>query len=298
MDTSLELPGVARLMTGPGGLPRYEITTPLAQAQIFLHGAHVARFTPAGQAPLLFLSEKSWFDPAKPIRGGVPVIFPWFGPRQGHPDAPAHGFARLRSWTPESLVQEPDGAVVLTLRLEPDDASRALWGEPADWVLRHRITVAATLTMELEIENRGNAPLRCEEALHTYFHVGDVRQIAVHGLEGAEYYDKADGMRRKRQDGEPIRFTAETDRTYIDTAGACVIDDPALRRRILVEKENSSSTIVWNPWIAKARSMPDFGDDEWPGMVCVETGNVADNALEIAPGARHLTRTVLRTEPR
>jgi len=298
MDTSLEIPGRARLVTSPGGLPRYEIATPLAQAHIYLHGAHVARFVPEGQAPLLFTSAKSWFDPAKPIRGGVPVIFPWFGPRQGHPDAPAHGFARLRTWTPESLVQEPDGAIVLTLRLEPDAGTRLLWGEPHDWVLRHRLTIATALTMELEIENRGTAPLRCEEALHTYFHVSDVRNISIQGLENTEYYDKADGMRRKRQDTAPILFAAETDRTYIHTAAACVIDDPGLNRRILVHKEHSSSTIVWNPWTAKAQAMPDFGDDEWPGMVCVETGNVADNTLEIAPGARHVTRTILRAESR
>ena len=298
MDTSLEIPGRARIVTSPGGLPRYEIATQLAQAHIYLHGAHVARFVPEGQAPLLFTSAKSWFDPAKPIRGGVPVIFPWFGPRQGHPDAPAHGFARLRTWTPESLVQEPDGAIVLTLRLEPDAGTRLLWGEPHDWVLRHRITIATALTMELEIENRGTAPLRCEEALHTYFHVSDVRKIAIQGLENTEYYDKADAMRRKRQDLDPIRFAAETDRTYIHTTAACVIDDPGLNRRILVHKEHSSSTIVWNPWTAKAQAMPDFGDDEWPGMVCVETGNVADNTLEIPPGARHVTRTVLRAETR
>ncbi|MEI8235520.1 MAG: D-hexose-6-phosphate mutarotase [Verrucomicrobiota bacterium] len=298
MDTSLEIPGLARLVTGSSGLPRYEITTPLAQAHIYLHGAHVARFVPAGQLPLLWVSTKSCFEPGKPIRGGVPVIFPWFGPRRGDPDAPAHGFARTRSWTLESVVQEPGGAVVVTLRLEPDAATRALWGEPHDWVLRHRITIATALTMELEIENRGSAPFRCEEALHTYFHVSDVRQIAVHGLEAAEYYDNADGMGRKRQAGEPIRFTAETVRTHVHTPAACAIDDPGLNRRILVEKEHSRSTIVWNPWIAKAQAMPDFGDDEWLRMVCVETGNVADNALEIAPGARHVTRTVLRTAPR
>ena len=104
-------------------------------------------------------------------------------------------------------------------------------------------------------------------------------------------------MARKRPDRASIRFTQETDRTYIHTTATCVIEDPGLRRRIVVEKACSQSTIVWNPWIAKARAMADYGDDEWPGMVCVETGNVADNTLEIAPGARHITQTVLRLEP-
>jgi len=285
-------------MTGPGGLPRYEITTPLAEAHIYLHGAHVAQFAPAGESPVLFMSAQSWFRPGKPIRGGVPVIFPWFGPRQGDASAPAHGFARTRSWAAESISQQPDGAVTVTLRLEPDEETRALWGEPNDWVLRHRITVGAALTMELEIENRGGMPFRCEEALHTYFAVSDVQNVAVHGLKNTEYYDKADGMQRKRQGNDAIRFTAETDRTYVNTAAACVIDDPGLRRRIVIEKAASDSTIVWNPWIAKAKAMQDFGDDEWPRMVCVETGNVADNALEIGPGARHVTKTTVRCEAR
>ena len=297
MDTPLEIPGIARLLPGSGGLPCYEVITPRAQAHIYLHGAHVTHFAPAGQAPVLFMSARSHFQPSRPIRGGVPVIFPWFGPRAGHADSPAHGFARTRAWTPESLVQQPSGEVVLTLRLEPDADSRALWGEPSDWVLRHRITIGTTLTMELEVENRGTQHLRCEEALHTYFSVSDVSAIQVHGLEGAEYYDKADGMARKRPDRASIRFTQETDRTYIHTTATCVIEDPGLRRRIVVEKACSQSTIVWNPWIAKARAMADYGDDEWPGMVCVETGNVADNTLEIAPGARHITQTVLRLEP-
>ena len=297
MDASLEIPGIARLVTGPGGLPRYEITTPLAEVHVYLHGAHVTHFAPAGQQPVLFMSSQSWFQAGKPIRGGVPVIFPWFGPRQGHPEAPAHGFARTRSWTAESICLQADGSVVLTLGLRADAETRSLWGEANEWALRHRITVGAGLAMELEIENCGAAPFRCEEALHTYFRVGAVDLIRVHGLENTEYYDKTDGMLRKRQDGEPIRFTRETDRTYVDTFADCVIEDPGLRRRIVIRKKRSDSTVVWNPWIAKAGSMPDFGDDEWPGMVCVETGNVADNRLEIQPGTRRVTETVVYCEP-
>ena len=290
---ALEIPGIARITPGQGGLPRYGITTPGGEAHVYLYGAHVTHFAPAGQEKLLFLSKESFFEQGKPIRGGIPVIFPWFGPREG---SPQHGFARTRAWTPESLTQQPDGSVTLTLRLESDAETQALWGEPHLWTLRHRITVGAALTLELEIENRGSAPFRCEEALHTYIQVGDVRQAQVHGLEGAEYYDKCDALKRKRQDNSPISFAAETDRSYINTAQTCLITDPTWQRRIVVEKNHSDSTVVWNPWIGKAQLMSDFGNDEWPHMVCVETGNIADNTLEIAPGQRHLTRTVLRCE--
>ncbi len=292
METSLEIPGVARLGTGPGGLPRYEITTPLAEAHLYLHGAHVAHYVPARQTPLLFLSSQSQYRDGAPIRGGVPVIFPWFGPREGFS---SHGFARNRAWTAESIRQKASGEVVLTLRLEPDAETRAQW--PGEWVLRHRVTVGSTLAMELEIENRGTAPLRCQDVLHTYFLVHDVRSVRVHGLEGASYYDALDGKRLKRQPCEPIGFVAELDRDYIGTEAACVIEDPGYSRRIVVEKSGSSSTVVWNPWIAKSQAMADFGDHEWPRMVCVETGNIADDTLEIAPGARHVSRTLLRTEP-
>jgi len=297
MNASLEIPGIVRLATGPGGLPRYEITTPLAEAHIYLHGAHVAHFAPAGQAPVLFMSAQSWFKGGKAIRGGVPVLFPWFGPREGHPDAPAHGFARTRSWTAESIRQQPDGTVVVILRLEPDVETRAIWGEPHDWCLRYRITVGTSLGLELEIENRGEHPFQCEEALHTYFSVSDIGAVTVRGLENAEYYDKADGMRRKRQGSEPIRFSQETVRIFVNTGAACAIEDPGLRRRIVVEKTGSESTIVWNPWNEQAKAFADFGDDEWRGMVCVETGNVAENIVEISPGQRRVTQTVLRCEP-
>lgn len=296
MDASLEIPGIARLTTGPGGLPRYEITTPLAEAHIYLHGAQVAHFAPAGQQPVLFMSAQSWFKGGKAMRGGVPIIFPWFGPRPSHPDAPAHGFARTRSWTAESIRQQPDGSVEVALCLEPDAQTRAIWGEPHDWFLRYRITVGAALTLQLEIENRGEQPFQCEEALHTYFKVSDVGAITVCGLEGAEYLDKADGMARKVQGNEPIRFTQETVRIYVNTGAACAIEDPGLHRRIVVEKTGSESTIVWNPWIEQAQAFADFGDDEWRGMVCVETGNVAENSLEIAPGQKRVTQTVLRCE--
>lgn len=294
MKSTLELPPSVRLATGPGGLPRFEIVSPLAQAQIYLHGGQVTHFAAANQEPLLFMSGQSYFQPGKPIRGGAPIVFPWFGPREGDPAAPAHGLARTRSWEAESAGELPDGTVVVVLRLDPDEASRKWWTD--GWVLRQRVTIGTGLTMELEIENTGSEPIRCEEALHTYFRVSDVRNIQVRGLEGAEYLSKIEDQPRKRQDQSPIRFAAEIDRAYVNTGGNCEIVDPGLHRRILIEKSGSDSTVVWNPWIAKARAMADYGDEEWPLMVCVETGNVADNTLEIPPGGRHLSRTHLRAD--
>lgn len=288
-----EIPGLAVFEDAPGGLVRLNVSTPLCHAEVWLHGAHVAQYQRIGEEPLLFLSASSHFAPGKPIRGGVPVIFPWFGARDGRPDSPAHGFARTLPWNVESLASDDLGNVSLTLRLDSSDATRAHW--PHEFVLRHRITLGAKLDMQLEVENISDAPIRFEEALHTYLAVSDVRQVTVTGLEGVAYLDKVDGLQRKVQAAEPITIVGETDRIYLNTRTACVLDDPGLSRRIVVEKSDSDATVVWNPWIAKAKAMSDFGDDEWPAMICIETANVGDSAITLAAGATHTMRATLGT---
>ncbi len=92
-----------------------------------------------------------------------------------------------------------------------------------------------------------------------------------------------------------LRITAETDRVYRSTAEVEVVD-PVLGRRIRLSKEGSAQTVVWNPWVDKARAMPDFGDDEWPQMLCVEAVNALDQAVELAPGQSHTVRQRIRVE--
>jgi len=288
----INIPNVAKLDEGKGGLPRIVITAPAADAEIYLNGAHVSRYEPKGAKPVLFMSAESQFTPGKPIRGGVPVIFPWFGPREGHPESPAHGLVRTMAWQPISARQTSDGAVEVVLSVSSNEATRAQW--PHDFALHFIVTVGKQLDMVLEVQNTGKEAFRFEEALHTYFSVKDVRNVSVTGLAGAEYFDKVDGFKRKRQGAEPIRITGETDRLYVNTATTCVIDDPGLSRKIIVEKERSDSTVVWNPWIAKSKALPDFGDDEWPGMICVETCNAVENAVNLRAGAAHRMRQTVR----
>ncbi len=287
----LEIPGVAVFENGCGDLVRLAIHSPLAEAHIYLHGAHVSHFQPSGGAPVLFMSEKSVFAPEKPIRGGVPVVFPWFGPRAGRPDVPLHGFARLAEWQVESLVVDSDETVTAVFCLGADADTRAQW--PYDFALRYRVAVGRTLTLMLEVENTGADEFTFENALHTYFAVGEVQQTATTGLENAEYLDKADGLQRKKQPAEPIRITGETDRLFENTRKPCVLDDPSTKRRITVEKSGSNTTVVWNPWSKKAAAMPDLGDDEWPRMLCIETANAAANAITLAPGKTHAMRAVI-----
>jgi D-hexose-6-phosphate mutarotase len=180
------------------------------------------------------------------------------------------------------------------MSLESNDKTRQTW--PADFVARHVATVGRTLTMTLIVTNTGNSPAKFEAALHTYYTVGDIRKVHVTGLERATYLDRLKPGERFRQDDQPIRFVAETDRTYLDTTATVIIHDRVLNRRIVVQKMGSRSTVVWNPWIAKAKAMPDFGDDEWPGMLCIETANVADNAITLAVRAQHAMTAEISVE--
>mgnify|MGYP005841810521 CR=1 FL=1 len=278
--------------TGQGGLVRAAMRSPAADAHVYLHGAHVTHYHPRGTAPVLFMSARSAFESGKPIRGGVPVIFPWFGPRKDDPSSPMHGLARLTGWSPAASRQLDNGAVELSLQLASGPETRRLW--PHDFCLRYIVRVGSALEMALEVANTSSRDFSFEEALHTYFAVGDVRQVQVRGLEGCDYLDKTDNFARKNQGDAPVNISAETDRVYLDTASACTIDDPALSRRIVIEKSGSGNSVVWNPWVAKAKAMPDFGDDEWPGMICVETCNVGPSAVQLPAGRTHRMSASIR----
>ncbi len=288
---TVALPDGVRLERDAGGLARLRVSTPLCTAEMYLHGAHVCRWQPHGHVhPVLWMSGRSALEPGRAIRGGIPICFPWFGPNARQPQAPIHGFARTQAWELAGVTAEPDGTIAAVLTLAANDISRAF--DPAEFSLLYTVRFGATLNLGLTVTNAGASAMRFEEALHTYLAVGDVRRVGVSGLEGAEYYDKTDGMKRKRQEGA-VTIGAETDRLYIDTAAAITLDDPTLGRRIVISKTGSQSSVVWNPWIAKSAAMPDFGDDEWTGMTCVETVNAADNAVTLDPGERHtMTATI------
>jgi glucose-6-phosphate 1-epimerase len=149
------------------------------------------------------------------------------------------------------------------------------------------------LNLELVASNVGTTRFRFEESLHGYFGAGRIEETQLQGLNGASYLDKTDSNRKKTQQGS-IVIVSETDRVYLDTKSAIELEDHAWRRRIGVSKESSLTTVVWNPWTVKAMALSDFGDDEWMQMVCIETSNVSDFAVELAPGQQHKMKSTVR----
>lgn len=246
-----------------------------ASGEVYLHGATVTAYQPAGHDPVLFVSSESFFKPDKAIRGGVPVCWPWFGPHPTDPRQPQHGRVRNREWNLAHVATIDPQRKRLKFECKLENSVATLV-----------VTFGPTLLIELLSRNTGNEPMRLEEALHTYLCVGDATQVSIHGLEGAEYIDKVDAGKRKTQSG-PVQFQGETDRVYLNTDATCELADPVLRRRIAVRKSGSASTVVWNPWVEKSKTLSDFGDDEWQRMCCIETANAADNALMLPPGGEH-----------
>lgn len=284
------VPGAVVFEAGNGNLVRAALTASQGSAHVYLHGAHVTHFQANGQGPLLFLSSESLFQFDKPIRGGIPICFPWFGPKSGDTSAPVHGFARLLQWNPLETKRLGDGSVKLVLGLQSSEATRSKWVH--DFSAQLNVTVGAKLELTLRVTNTSSQAFTFEEALHTYFSVGDIKTARIDGLSGVRYLDKVDGAKEKTQSGA-ITIEGETDRVYMDATSATTIHDPSFTRKITVEKSGSSTTVVWNPWINKAKAMADFGDEEWPHMVCVETANAAKNAVQLAPGATHEMRAVM-----
>jgi glucose-6-phosphate 1-epimerase len=276
-------------LDGRGELPMLEITTPWSTAEIYLHGAHVTHFKRNDEPPLLFLSHCSRFEKNAPIRGGIPVIFPWFGKPADKPGQ--HGFVRHREWALKSIHSPADGSATIHLTLP---ASLEL--ENGAIAVEYIVEVAENLAVELIVSNQSDKPFTFEDCLHTYFNIGDINTVTVAGLKGTDYLNQPTGYTR-HTDNEPlIRFAGEVDRAYLDTTAAAEIHDPTLKRIIRVEKSGSRSTVVWNPWIAKAKAMPDYGDEEYKGMVCVESGNVMENKVTLAPGETSRLKVRFSTE--
>lgn len=274
------IPGSVAIIAGAGGIPFIRVATPLARAEISLLGAHVTSFQPAGHSDLLWMSALSQFSPGKPIRGGIPLCWPWFGPHATEKALPGHGFVRLRIWELKELVQLSDGRILV--RLTDEGGLQA--GFDHAWKVEVCILIGTSLEVELATTNPGQESFKISEALHTYFAVGDARQVSIQGLTDASYIDKMDGGARKNQGSEPIRFASETDAVY-QSRNVISLCDPVLGRQITITKRGSASTVVWNPWIAKSKAMPDFGDSEWTGMACIEAANCLDDTITLPPGS-------------
>ncbi|MEY4243096.1 MAG: hypothetical protein RLZZ245_681 [Verrucomicrobiota bacterium] len=280
---NFNIPGQLAIIPGHGELPKIRVETPWSSAEIYLHGAHVTHFQKKDEAPLLFLSAASDYSNGKPIRGGVPIIFPWFGGREG---LPAHGFARTVTWELVETAALANGAIRIRLSLP------TIAFFEAEFI----ITVGESLEMEFLVRNSGKQETSFETCLHTYFQISRIEEISISGLHGSSCTDKL--LDRHFTEGPaPLQVSGEVERVYNNSTATVEIADPGFQRIIRVAKSGSASTVVWNPWIAKSLRMPDIGNEEYLHMLCVESGNIGTDSILLPPGGLAAMKVTLSSHP-
>ncbi|MDH5736214.1 MAG: D-hexose-6-phosphate mutarotase, partial [Gammaproteobacteria bacterium] len=213
-----------------------------------------------------------------------PICWPWFGAHESDASLPGHGFARTVPWQLVETKLLNDDVVQLVFSIVNNDATRAMWPHATE--LNYVVTMGQSLELDLVTHNTGSTAVTIGDALHTYFNVSDVRHVAVQGLDGCEYLDKVDGFKSKRQTGA-VTINEEVDRVYLDTSADCLIEDPGFKRRIVIAKRGSHSTVVWNPWLETATKMGDLGKDGYLHMLCVESANAVTDVVKLDPGEEH-----------
>ncbi|MBL4653721.1 MAG: hypothetical protein JKY53_12800, partial [Flavobacteriales bacterium] len=195
-------------------------------------------------------------------------------------------FARTADWELVSTSELAGGEIDVVMRLLDTQTDQWKYDTPVEI----KVTFGRSLNIELTTTNQSDVPIQLSEALHTYFHVQDVRQIEVQGLDGIAYLDKLEVYQRKTQQGV-VCFEQEVDRIYINQSHDVIIQDKVLNRNIYIRKQGSQSSIVWNPWLDKCKAMGDLGaDDAYLNMVCVESGNAAKNTVRLLEGESHQLR--------
>jgi glucose-6-phosphate 1-epimerase len=276
---------VAGLSSGEfHGFPAWLVDTPYATAAISVFGGQLLSFVPKGGPDVLWLSPLSQRQP-EPIRGGTPVCWPYFAKMGQAGGMPSHGLVRTTAWRVREAQREADGTVVLKL------GPPTLAGLPLRLTMTLRI--GRTLSQTLATENVGDKPVVFTQALHNYFHVGDVRKVTVAGLDGLTYLDKKDAGRAHVQHGDwQLLPPGYSDRIYTGASGPYVLHDPGLGRDIRISTRGSHSAVVWNAGAQAARRIDDIGAG-WRHYLSVEVTNVAPDAIELQPGERHELEQVI-----
>jgi D-hexose-6-phosphate mutarotase len=230
------------------------------------------------------MSKAASLKQGKSIRGGIPVCWPWFGAHPREPSFAAHGIARTAMWDVRQTSINQHGEVQIIFCLQ--SRQNPQWQHKT--LVELKVVMGEALSLTLATTNLGDTPVTIGQALHTYFHVGDVLKVAIKGLEGCAYIDKLSANKAHKQQQGSIHIASEVDRIYLDSGQDVLLEDASLNRTIRIQKQDSQSTIVWNPWIEKTKALGDMGvDDAYLGMLCIESANADKDVVELAAGSKH-----------
>ncbi|MGV8136401.1 MAG: D-hexose-6-phosphate mutarotase [Mangrovibacterium sp.] len=266
------------------------ISNKYADADICLYGAQITSFKPHNTMEILWLSPMSNFREGLPVRGGIPVCFPWFGLHKTDPEKPQHGFGRLMYWDVAETASLPNGETMIRLQLTSSDKTKAIW--PYDFHAELAVVVGRKLKASLKVTNTSAEIVEYSCALHSYFSLSSIENITIEGLKNTRYHNQLQPGDYIQEQDELSIEQAET-RHYYDTESPVVIADPVFRRRIRIEKSGSKVTTVWNPGKEACATIPDLPDEAYQAFICVETVNAFNDIITLAPGEVHETVAVI-----
>lgn len=293
LDDKFSIEGEVGFAELEGELAFITVSNKYADADICLYGAHITSFRPRNTMDLLWVSPDSFFEVGKPIRGGIPVCFPWFGPHKTDPTKPMHGFGRLMYWDVLETATQSNGETFIRLQLCSSAETKAYW--PYDFCAEMSFTIGRTLRVTLKVTNTSPEDFSYTCALHTYYQLSAIENLHIEGLKNTSYFNQLTGE-YGIQEEEILQINEPMTRHYLNTESTVIVADPIFRRRIRVEKAGSKVTTVWNPGAETSASLADLPDDGWETFVCVEATNAFDYPIQLAPGESFETSAIIGLE--
>ncbi|MDX1352191.1 MAG: D-hexose-6-phosphate mutarotase [Thiomicrorhabdus sp.] len=267
------------------GVELIHIENQFAKATITTYGASVLSFIPHGQREVLWVSDTAVYDGSKPVRGGVPVCWPWFGAAK-QTGLPAHGFVRNMVWQVDKVARLEDDEIRISLVCRSNDETLKIW--PHEFELKLCVQVSSNLTLTLTTVNLSDEEVEITEAMHTYFSVANPVGLLIKGLEESTHLDKLTDNAPAETQKEAVVLNPPKDSVYLNQSGVVSIMDSDNSREIIIEKRNSQSSVVWNPGPEIVKDFADIDDQAWLEFACVESGNVLDNCVLVPARGEHL----------
>ncbi|KRG68468.1 D-hexose-6-phosphate mutarotase [Pseudoxanthomonas dokdonensis] len=280
------------------GIPVWQVQTAHAFAAISQFGGQLLSWHPTDEEEVLWMSPQPLRAP-RPIRGGVPICWPYFARQGQSADAPQHGHARVERWQLSRISKDADGSVMLQIELPADHRTPLR--------LQQQIHVGRHLRQRLitSHESRSSAvasggdgvrddqrpELALTQALHSYFRVADVETVRIQGVEDLDYadnYDKAVHQQHGAWQLDDPRDPGRSDRIYRTSGSHFELIDAVARRRVDIRSEGSQSLVIWNPGRDAAQAMVDVPGESWRDFVCVEVANAGEDVVALAPGQQHV----------
>lgn len=270
-----------------------EVKNDFANALLTTYGGCVLNYRPNGGEELLWVSPTAVYHGKKPVRGGVPVCWPWFG-KGAETGQPAHGFVRNMVWHLDDVRDLESGVTEVVMSCEANENTLAVW--PHSFHLQLKVEIGETLALTLTTTNPNDHDLVITEALHTYFKVTQAAGLVIKGLEGATHLDKlAENAPAVTQTGA-LTLQPPMDSVFLNQTGRVTVEDAVGGRVITIDKAHSMSSVVWNPGAEIVKGFDDIPADDWPHFVCVESGNVLEDAVTVASGEKHALKVVYAIE--